>query len=273
MDYFFALISGAVQGATEFLPISSSAHLILLHDILNFNLPDNLAFDAVLHLGTFAALAIFFWRDILKLLKGFFSSITNWNLKNDLDQRLAWLIILGSVPAGIAGVLFSDWIDDSFHEGKSALLVISLALIIVGAMFWIIEKFAKQSEEIKDMTWVKALICGCAQALALIPGVSRSGITIIAGMSGKMKRAEAARFSFLLSMPVVFGAGAKSLMDIGSAGSVDLGVLFIGFSSALIFGYLAVKYLLKYLGGHSLSVFAWYRVILGAILLLWFFAK
>lgn len=273
MDYFFALISGAVQGATEFLPISSSAHLILLHDILNFNLPSNLAFDAILHLGTFAALLIFFWRDILKLLKGFFSSITNWNLKNDSDQRLAWLIILGSVPAVIAGALFSDWIDAAFHEGKLALLVISLTLIIVGALFWIIEKYAKQEQEIKDMSWGKALFCGCAQAIALIPGVSRSGITIIAGMAGKMKRAEAARFSFLLSMPVVFGAGAKSLLDVGSAGAVNYGVLFIGFLSALISGYLAVKYLLKYLGDHSLSVFAWYRVILGVLLLMWSFAK
>lgn len=272
MDYFFALLSGAVQGATEFLPISSSAHLILLHDILKFNLPDNLAFDAILHLGTLTALLVFFWREVLELLKGFFSSLTNWNLKNDSQQRLAWLIILGSVPAGLLGVLFNDLIDDYFHEGKLAILVIALALIIVGALFWITEKYAKQQEEMKDVTWRQALFCGCAQAIALIPGVSRSGITIIAGMTAKMKREQAARFSFLLSMPVVFGAGMKSLLDFGDSAGADWGVLFIGFLSAAFCGYLAVKYLLQFLGSHRLSVFAWYRVILGAILLMWYFA-
>lgn len=269
MSYILAILAGAIQGVTEFLPISSSAHLVIFHDILNFNLPDNLSFDAVLHLGTGVALLIFFWREIIGLIKGFFSSLVKWNLKNDLNQRLAWWIIIGSIPAVIAGVLFNDLIDQYFHQGKLAIAVIAVALIIVALLFWLAEKLAQQTKEIKDVTWKSSLLCGLAQAVALIPGVSRSGIVIIAGLGQKMKREEAAKFSFLLSLPVIFGAGAKSFLKVGLTGEIGLTLLLLGFVSSALFGYLAVKYFLRFTAKHSLSAFAWYRVILAAVLLLW----
>jgi len=269
MDYSFAILAGAVQGLTEFIPISSSAHLILLHDILKFDLPDNLSFDAILHLGTFFALLIFFWREALGLAKGFFSSLTNWNLRNDANQRLAWLVIIGSIPAAVAGMLLNDFIENSLHEGKAAIAVIAAMLFSVAILFWLAEKYSKQAIGMNMIGWRQSLICGLAQAVALIPGVSRSGITIIAGMGQKLKREEAAKFSFLLSMPVIFGAGAKSLLKVRLDNEINSTVLALGFLSSLVFGYLAVKYFLKYLGGHSLSAFAWYRVILAAALVSW----
>lgn len=269
MDYLLAILAGAVQGLTEFIPISSSAHLLLLHDFLKFNLPDNLAFDAILHLGTAAALLLFFWREILDLIKGFFSSLADWNLKNNANQRLAWLIIAGSIPAAAIGFVFNDFIDATFHEGRLAIAIVAAMLIAVAGLFWLVEKYAHQTKEIGAIGWKEALICGCAQAVALIPGVSRSGITIVAGMGQNLKRSEAAKFSFLLSMPVIFGAGLKSLLEVGLDQEINLSVLALGFLSSLISGYLAVKYFLKFVSGHSLSVFAWYRVILAAALACW----
>ena len=144
MSYFLAILAGAIQGLTEFIPVSSTAHLVIFHDLLGFNLPDNLAFDAILHLGTFFALLAFFWREIWGLIKGFFSSLTNWNLKNDFNQRLAWLILIGSVPAVIAGFLFNDLIDQYLHNGKPALIVIAIALILVALLFWLAGKYASE---------------------------------------------------------------------------------------------------------------------------------
>ncbi len=269
MNYFFAIIAGAIQGLTEFIPVSSSAHLMIFHDLFKFNLPDNLSFDAVLHLGTFTALLAFFWREIWNLIKGFFSSLTNWNLKNDINQRLAWLVIIGSIPAGVIGFAINDFIDKQLHSGKLAIAVSALALLIVAVLFWLVEKYAKQIKDLKAIGWKESLVCGLAQTVALIPGVSRSGITIIAGMGQKLKREEAAKFSFLLSMPVIFGAGAKSLLKLQINQDVNSQVLILGFLSSLAFGYLAVKYFLKYVSDHSLSVFAWYRVILAAALVFW----
>ncbi|MFA6525977.1 MAG: undecaprenyl-diphosphatase UppP [Candidatus Buchananbacteria bacterium] len=269
MDYLLAIVAGAVQGLTEFIPISSSAHLMILHDLLKFNLPDNLSFDAILHLGTFFALLAFFWREIWNLIKGFFSSLTNWNLKNDINQRLAWLVIVGSIPAGVIGFIFNDFIDRNFHEGKTAIAIVAFMLVAVAILFWLVEKYAKQIKDMNMIGWKESLICGFAQAVALIPGTSRSGITIVAGMGLKLKREEAAKFSFLLSMPVIFGAGAKSLLKVQLNHEINSMVLALGFLSSLVFGYLAVKFFLKFVSSHTLSAFAWYRVILAAVLVSW----
>jgi undecaprenyl-diphosphatase len=269
MDYLLVIFAGALQGVTEFLPISSSAHLVLFHDIFNFNLPDNLAFDAVLHLGTFFSLLIFFGREIWQLIKGFFSSLTNWNLQHDFNQRLAWLIIIGSLPALIVGFAFDDLIDKYFHEGRLVIAIIAFMLAAGAVLFWLAEKYAKQVKELNNLTWRQSLVCGLAQAVALVPGVSRSGVVIIAGMTQKMKRADAAKFSFLLSLPVVLGAGASSLFRVNLGAEIDLLSLSLGFVTAAFFGYLAVKYFLRFVAAHSLSVFAWYRAIVAAVLTLW----
>lgn len=269
MNYLLAILAGAIQGLTEFIPVSSTAHLLIFHDLIGFNLPDNLSFDAVLHLGTFVALLVFFWRDILGLVRGFFSSLTNWNLKNNAEQRLAWLIAVGSIPAGVIGFAFNDWIEEYLHEGKAAIAVVAVSLVAVAALFWLAEKYSKRTAELKDITWKQSLIIGCAQAVALIPGVSRSGITIVAGMAQKLTREDAAKFSFLLSMPVIFGAGVKSLFNLELTQEINFAVLAAGFLSSTVFGYLAVKFFLRYLNSHSLGVFAWYRVILAAVLAVW----
>ncbi|MFA6593869.1 MAG: undecaprenyl-diphosphatase UppP [Candidatus Buchananbacteria bacterium] len=269
MNYILAIIAGLIQGVAEFLPISSSGHLVLLHDILKFNLPDNLTFDIVLHLGTFLSLLVFFWRDIIHLVKGFFSSLVKRNLSGDADQRLAWLIIIGTIPAALAGYFFNDFIEQAFHEGKLATLVVAVMLIIVAVLFWLLEKYAQRLRTADSLKWWEALIIGAAQAIALIPGTSRSGITICAGLMLKLTREQAAKFSFLLSMPVILGAGIKSLGQIESVTAADWPLLVIGFITAALSGYFAIKFLLKYLINHSLSVFAWYRVVLACLILLW----
>ncbi|MFA6228327.1 MAG: undecaprenyl-diphosphatase UppP [Patescibacteria group bacterium] len=269
MNYLLAILAGLIQGVAEFLPISSSGHLVLLHEILRFNLPDNLTFDVVLHLGTFSSLLVFFWRDIIRLIKGFFSSLVKWNLNGDSNQRLAWLIIIGTIPAVLAGYFFNDFIEQVFHEGRSAALVVAIMLIVVAVLFWLLEKYAKRLRAAESLKWWESLIIGAAQATALIPGTSRSGITICAGLMLKLTREQAAKFSFLLSLPVVLGAGVKSLLQIESLTVAEWPLLAVGFVTAAVSGYFAVKFLLKYLLDHSLGVFAWYRVILAGLILLW----
>ncbi|MFA5125170.1 MAG: undecaprenyl-diphosphatase UppP [Patescibacteria group bacterium] len=271
MNYLWAILAGLVQGVAEFLPISSSGHLVILHDILRFNLPDNLTFDIVLHLGTFLSLLVFFWRDILRLIRGFFSSLAKWNFRGDSNQRLAWLIIIGTIPAVLVGYFFDDFIEQVFHEGRFAALIVAIMLIVVAILFWLLEKYAKRLRTAESLKWWESLVIGAGQAIALIPGTSRSGITICAGLMLKLTREQAARFSFLLSMPVVLGAGVKSLLQIESLTVAEWPLLAVGFLAAAISGYFAIKFLLKYLIDHSLGVFAWYRVILAVLILLWLF--
>lgn len=270
MSYFFAILAGAIQGITEFLPISSSGHLVTFHDMFNFNLPDNVLFDVVLHLGSLVAILLVFYKDILKIIRGFFSSLVNFNLSNNFNQRLAWMVIIGTIPAGILGFTFDHFITNTLHNNPIAPLVVSFMLIGVAILFWVAERYATQQKDLRELTKMDSFILGCAQAVALIPGTSRSGITIIAGLSRNLKRSEAARFSFLLSVPVILGAGLKSFMDVTDWHQVSLGILVIGFISAALTGYFAIKFLMKFLNNHSLNVFAWYRLVMGFLILGWF---
>ena len=265
MQYFFAIIAGLIQGITEFLPISSSGHLIIFHDLFRFNLPDDSFFDVMLHLGTFLALLLIFWRDIEKIIRGFFSSLFNWNWSNNYNQRLSWLVIIGIIPAIVAGYFLDDLITNNLRSD----LIVAIMLIIVGVLFFVVEKKSVKNLELQSLKPKSALLIGLAQALALIPGTSRSGITIIAGLCQKMKREEAARFSFLLSMPVILGAGVKKLIDLSGWSGANWLIMLIGFAAAAISGYLTVKFLLKFLSKHSLNVFGWYRIILGLIIIVW----
>ena len=264
MDYLLSILAGIIQGLAEFLPISSSGHLVIFHEIFKFDFVNDLAFDVALHLGTFLALVLFFYRDLEKIIRGFFSSLTNWNLSNNYNQRLAWLIILGTIPAVIAGYFGEDLIERYFRSPIS----VALMLIAVGLLFFVFEKKALKTGDLQTLSKTDSVIIGLAQALALIPGVSRSGITIIAGLGRKLKREEAARFSFLLSIPVVFGAGVKEVFNFGGLGLNDLVIVILGGLSATIVGYLAIKYLLKYLANHSLNIFAWYRLTIGCLILI-----
>lgn len=267
IDFIYSIILGAAQGLTEFLPISSSAHLLILHYFLNFEQANSLSFDAALHLGTFFALLIYFWQEVKSYLLGFFRSFKNLNLKEDLNQRLAWFLIMGSIPAAIAGWFGEEIIENSLRH----LGVVVFTLIFVALLFLIVEKWPKKSLDISNLKAGQVLLIGIFQALALIPGVSRSGITMVGGMSLKLKRVEAAKFSFLLGMPIIFGAGVKKMIDIAAQG-LDLEgflIMFLGFITAFIFGWLAIKYFLKFIKNHSLQVFAVYRIILAVVLLIY----
>lgn len=271
MDYVLAALAGLIQGLTEFIPISSSGHLILFHDIIGFDLPDNLAFDAFLHMGTLLALVVFFFKDIVRIIKGFFASLAKWDLKNDAYQRLAWMVIIGIVPAGLAGYFLEDLISLYFHDSPYATLVVAVMLVVIAGLFFVIERYAGRAVKLLEKLKVSdSIIIGIAQAIALIPGTSRSGITIIAGMWRGFKREEAARFSFLLSIPVVFGAGLKSVTDMGMASSAQWPLLAIGFATAAISGYIAIRFLIRFLSNHSLKAFAWYRLVMGVFIFGWF---
>lgn len=267
-----ALLAGSIQGLTEFLPVSSSGHLVLFHDFLNFDLPDDVAFDVVLHLGTFVSLLVFFWRDIIVYIKAFFQSIVSWNVAHDLNQRLAWQLALATIPAGVVGVLWEDIIDQAFRNAS----LVAVMLIFFGCLLFWADWYFKKQKSLETVTFTGALVIGFAQVLALIPGVSRSGITIIAGLSQNLNRQSAARFSFLLSMPIVVAAGAKKMFDLLTGPALVPGegtVLLIGFASSAIVGYVCIKYFLKFLQSHSLAIFAYYRIALGVIVLLALFGR
>lgn len=268
--YFLSLILGIIQGITEFLPVSSSGHLIVFRDMLNFQIQDSLSFDIALHFGTLLAIILFFRKDVIKLLYSWFTSFSNLKKMNDY-QKLSWLIILGSVPAVLIGILLSEIIDNYIRNT----ITVIITLILGGIIFLTVEKVYKAKIGMKDLNWKSALAIGVAQALALIPGVSRSGITIITGMGFKLQRTEAARFSFLLGIPAILGATAWSAIkfDYQSLSNSDWIIFAIGIVSSAIVGFLAIKFLLAILKKYSMKPFAYYRFILAAILIIYLILK
>ncbi len=271
MDYIYSTILGIIQGLTEFWPISSSAHLFIAHDFLNFEFADNLGFDVAMHLGTLLALLIFFYKDINRYILAFFRSFANWDLKNNLDQRIAWYIFMGTIPAAIVGFFIDNIAETAFRN----LWLVASMLVLFGVFFILFEKLFPKIYELDKLSWNGVLLVGIAQAIALVPGVSRSGITIITGLSQGLKRAAAARFSFLLSIPIVFGAGLKKMYDVSQEGlnNTELGMVFIGFIVSAVVGYIAIKFLLKYLQNHPLNVFAYYRFLLASVIVVYLLVK
>jgi undecaprenyl-diphosphatase len=245
-----AIILGIVQGLTEFLPVSSTAHLILFPWFLNWRGEINtLTFDVALHAGTLLALILFFWRDWLELIFK--------------KQRLFGLIILASSPAGVAGFLLNDIVENNLREP----LVISIMLIAVGILMLVAERTDKykglEKTGLKD-----SLIIGLAQAIAIIPGVSRSGITISAGLFRGFEREAAARFSFLLSTPLIAGATALHLKEaLISQTNHDFRLFFAGIITSFITGFIAIKFLLKFLKKNPLNLFVYYRFVLSAVII------
>ena len=269
MDNLLALLAGVVQGLTEFLPVSSSGHLVILHDVLGFDAFDTVLFDVVMHVATLAVLVVVFRREIGRLLSGFWGSLARPAWKDDVEQRLPWLILAGTVPVAVAGYLFDELIEGNLRT----LPVVAGALVLVGFLFIVAERFAGQRRGMTSATWKDALAVGLAQAVSLVPGVSRSGLTIVAGLGRGMKRDEAARFSFLLSIPAVFGAGLKKILEVGDWSQADLVALAIGFAAAFLSGFIAIKSFLRFLGRHPLHVFAWYRFLLAAGVIVWLFVR
>lgn len=266
MTVLQSIILGIVQGITEFVPISSSGHLVLAQNLFGIK-EANLVFDVTLHTGTFLALILFFWRDWWRYIKAFFRSLGHWDWKNDLDQRLFYLLVIASIPGALFGALLEKQAETIF---RSTYLVL-INFVIIGILFIIIEKFAKKIRDLKQTTLKDSLIIGFSQALAIIPGVSRSGITITAGLFSGMKRESATRFSFLMATPIILGAGLVNLSKIFAEGNNGLGWtnLIVGFLAAAIVGFLAIKYLLIYLKNHTLNIFAYYRFFVAAVIIIY----
>lgn len=271
MSFIEVLILGFIQGIAEFLPISSSAHLIIFRDIFGIGAGMSanmeLTFDIALHFGTLLAIGVFFFWDFIKMIqKGFTKGV------KDDDGKILWYLVAATIPAAIVGVLFEDPIEKII---RSNYVVIALALAIMGIVIYIADKYSKETKTIKKMTLKDAIIIGCSQVFALIPGFSRSGTTIAAGRILGLERESAAKFSFFLSAPVVLGAVTLQLIK-DSAWSViaaNLSTFILGILVSFIIGILCIKYLLKYLQKHNFKIFMIYRVILAIIVLLYVIIK
>ena len=271
MNFIEILILGFIQGIAEFLPISSSAHLIIFRDIFGIGagMSSNmeLTFDIALHFGTLLAIGVFFFWDFIKMIqKGFTKGV------RDDEGKILWYLVAATIPAAIAGVLFEDAIENVI---RSNYVVIALALAIMGVIIYLADKYSKQTKDIKKMTLKDAIIVGCSQVFALIPGFSRSGTTIAAGRVLGLDRESAAKFSFYLSAPVVLGAVVLQLIK-GSALSViaaNLGTFVLGILVSFVIGLLCIKYLLKYLQKHNFKIFMVYRVVLAIVVLVYIFIR
>ncbi|HEX7593237.1 MAG TPA: undecaprenyl-diphosphatase UppP [Anaerolineae bacterium] len=275
-----AIILGIVQGLAEFIPISSSAHLIIVPWLFGWNDPvlDSLTFDVALHLGTLVALLWFFAADWVRLIRAGIASIVERKVGDDVDRRLAWFIILGTIPGGIAGVLGEKAITELFHKPNApiapmAMIVMAVIIALLGAILFVAERIARHVRGMNDLTLKDTILIGLAQAFAIFPGVSRSGSTITAGLFLGLQRQTAARFSFLLSAPIIAGAGAKSLFDLyrdlktGQIAQGELILFPIGFIAAAISGYFCIKFLLRFLQKNSTDIFVYYRWALAVLVI------
>jgi undecaprenyl-diphosphatase len=262
-DILLAFILGLVQAVTEFLPISSSAHLILAREVLDFQAIDGLTFDVALHIGTLLAVVVYFWRDLVALVRGFFGSIARRTGPMDPEGRMSWYILAACVPAGIVGFLFEDDIENYFRHPA----VIVVTLILGAFLFFWIERRSHGQGDMNALSLKQAVLIGAAQSLALIPGVSRSGITIVVGMMCGLRREQAARFSFLMGSPLMLAAGVKKTMDLVGEPltSSQLTLLAVGVATSAIAGWLVIRFLLDFLRRRRLDVFAYYRIALAIV--------
>jgi undecaprenyl-diphosphatase len=265
MSLLRAVILGMVQGLTEFLPISSIAHLRIVSAFLGWDDP-GAAFSAVIQLGTLLAVVIYFRKDLGRLLHALLRSIWEPQKRDTIHARLSWFVFSGTIPIVVFGLLFQEVIEGPVLR---SLEVIGVSLVTLAVVMLIAESWGRRRKEVEDLSLGGAVFIGCAQALALIPGMSRSASTITAGLFAGLTSHAAARFSFLLGTPAIFLAGVfefTSLLDVG-LGAEALVSLFLGGVSAFAFGYLAIDLLLKFLESHTLRLFVAYRILLGALLL------
>ena len=263
-----ALVMGIVQGLTEFLPVSSSGHLVIVPYLFGWDDPfiNSLAFSVMLHMGTLIALLVYFRADWVRLVPAGFAAIRDRSLQDDPDRRLAWLLLAATIPAAIVGFLLNDLIETSFRQVG----LVAVTLVIGGVILWLADHLSPRTKGVGDVTFPVAFAIGVAQALALIPGISRSGISISAGRVAGLDREAAARFSFLMATPVTLGAGifeARKLLTGESGVAVEPLPLLVGLVAALIAGLLAIRFMLTYLRTRSLDIFVWYRFALAAVVL------
>lgn len=265
--YIQALILGVVQGLTELLPISSSAHLNLIPWIFNWTSSEEFnqafkAFDVALHAGTLFAIALFFYKDWVKLIKGGYNQVVK--KQRTAEGRMFWYIVIATIPGGIIGFLLDHFLEDALSKP----LIMAIALIVMGIILYIVDSKCKSTTNYKHMTFKQTFLIGLSQSLAFIPGVSRSGITITTARLMGIDRTSAAKYSFMLSAPIVLAATIFKLKDF-----VFSLPFFVGIFTSFIVGVLVIKYLLKYLQKGSFKIFAVYRVIFGIIVIVLNFVK
>jgi undecaprenyl-diphosphatase len=269
-----ALVMGIVQGLTEFLPVSSSGHLIIVPWLFGWDdaFINSLAFSVMLHLGTLIALLIYFRQDWLRLIPAGFATIRDRAFKDDPDRKLAWLLVAATIPAAIVGALFSDFFETQVRE----IGLVALTLVVGGVILWVADHVGRQTKTVADVTFPLAVGIGAAQTIALIPGISRSGISISAGRFAGLDRESAARFAFLMATPITAGAivfEARKLLT-GEAGvAVEVVPLIVGLVASLVSGVIAIRFMLGYLRTRSLDVFVFYRFILAAVVLIVWLAR
>ncbi len=267
MNIFFAFILGIIQGLTEFIPVSSTAHLLIAQKLLGIPASDaTFSFLVLVQLGTTLALIIYFWKDLLALLKAFFARPFSTP-----ENKLAWYILIATIPALLAGVLLKHFVEELF---KTPLIEAAIRLFTAAVLMTLAEYFGKRTRQLESMTWLDALFVGLMQVIAVFPGASRSGTTISGGMFRGFDRPSAARFAFLMSAPVLLAAGGYETLDMLKKVS-DLGSflppLVVGFVTAAVVGWFAIKWLLGYLNRNSLYIFVAYCAVAGAICVVFMF--
>jgi undecaprenyl-diphosphatase len=283
MNLLRAAVLGVIQGATEFLPISSSGHLVLVPWLLDWPEP-GLLFDTMVHWGTLLAVALYYRADLTEIVRAWLASLRERRVGDDPQRRLAWLLLIGSIPAGLVGLLFEDFFKNLFGRPPAA----ATFLLVTGLLLVASERWRRQREPAATsnagpatpqlsaalLPIGAALLIGTAQALAIAPGISRSGATIAAGLIVGLSRPEAARFSFLLATPAILGAGLIQLAHLATPGvSAPAPSLVAGFMAASIIGYLAIRFLLDYLQRHALYIFAVYCWLAGVLALAVYWAR
>ncbi len=265
MDIIEAILLGIIQGATEFLPISSSGHLLLIPTLFNLDEP-NLNAIAIAHQGTLLAVIVYFRRDLGQIISSVYKGLRNRQPLATTHARLGWYIAAGSIPAILAGLLFEDIVEKVLTNPSIAaiLLICNAAILVLG------ERALRGGKTLSTMALPDAMVIGLAQALALLPGISRSGVTMSTGLGRSFDRSTAARFSFLLGVPVIAGAGVLAALELAQAPDIgdQLGYLFATFITAFVVGYLCIYFLLRWVRRHSLYIFAVYSVLAGSLYLL-----
>ncbi|MEA3325764.1 MAG: undecaprenyl-diphosphatase UppP [Chloroflexota bacterium] len=269
MTILQAIILGVLQGLTEFLPISSSGHLVVLPFFLNWQLPEKemFIFNVLVQVGTLVAVIIYFWKDLIGIITDFFKQLINGTPFATINSRLGWLLIVATIPAGLAGLFLHDLVEATFTSPLFA----GIALMVTALLMILGEKISQRVGIIQDITLLEALFMGVMQSLALFPGISRSGATISGGMMRHLRREAAGKFSFLMAVPIMLAAGGLStyqmLTEVPDLASF-LPMMAIGFITALVVGYIAIRWLLRFLVNNSLIYFSIYCLLLGGATIL-----
>ena len=266
LELLEAIFLGIVQGLAEFLPVSSSGHLLLGQYFLGLDQERfGHSFDVALHMGTLLAVISFFYRDLLRMLVAFLGSLKERRIAGS-DAKLAYLVLASTVPAALLGF----FLEDFFETAVRSPWVVVFNLVLVGVLFIVGEAVGRRTRDSSKLTFVEAVGIGVAQAAALVPGVSRSGATMTLGLFLGLKREEAARFSFLMSVPIIAGAGSLQLLDVVREGmsSYDTLLFAVGFVSSAVVGYMAIRFFIRFIADHSLRAFAYYRFGLAAVVAL-----